>query len=165
MIFNLLLWANILKYKDPTCFSGPPWRADKQDISKEKLRQQLPSHQEITVHFSFANVAFNKPLLWLAIQISDSCSYFRPRCSAGWSIPGLPRLLTSWKFPNSLTALGLWFPFPARHDRFLKDHLKMLNFPFFVKVFGALWAVNGEKTAHCSMFFPPKENLCLKRYF
>lgn len=32
--------------------------------------------------------------------------------------------------------------FPTRHDRFLKDHLNMLNFPFFVKVFRTLWAIN-----------------------
>lgn len=169
VIFQLaVLWANILKYTDPTRFSGPPWRADKQDKARWHFQGKAKTAAASTSGNNCPFFFCKRRLQWAAFLAGYSDQWlmliFQAPCSAAWSIPDLPSSLTSWKFPHSLTALGLWFLFPSRHDSFLKDRLKMLTFPFFVKVFGKLWATNWEKTAMPPPSLHPTENLCLKRY-
>lgn len=173
-LFNSLLhlrtddiWANILKYTDPTRFSGPPWRADKQDKAQWHFQGKTKT---ATVFTSGNNCPFffcKHHIQWAAFLAGYSNQWlmlvFQAPCSAGWSIQTYLAYITEVSKPSN--CLSTLVSFPTRHDRFLKDHLNMLNFPFFVKVFGTLWAINWEKTAHCSMFFPPTENLYLKRYF
>lgn len=116
-------------------------------------------------------------IVYFSIEKNIRCAVFQLTIKNQWFLlvfhaasfcgPGYPQtyltyIMEVFKKPKYLR---IFVPFSALIIINFRNHFKMLNFPSFFQVFVTLQAINWEKTAHCSMFFPHRVFMSQKVFF